>query len=83
MIRYPNRKVKRKKKNLKKMLHNHLYNLLHQLVQENKSLWRIAKMYKKDSKGCKACQNFWKKLEEDKERQVEELKSLLSSHLLK
>lgn len=63
------------------MLENHLYNLVAQLYQEHKSLWRIKKMYKKDARGCKECQQFWKKMEQDKLDHVKELKGLLKKHL--
>jgi hypothetical protein len=63
------------------MLGNHLYNLINQLTEEHKSLWRIKKMYKKDSKGCKSCQNFWSKLEKDKENHIKELTTLIKAHL--
>ena len=63
------------------MLDNHLYNLMIQLVEEHKASWRIKKHYKKDSRSCKKCQAFWKKLEKDKEAHVKELKALIKSHL--
>lgn len=63
------------------MLNNHTYNLLLQLTQENKSLWRIKNEYQKDSEGCEECQNFWKKLEEDKENHIKELAELAKKHL--
>ncbi|MEK7575707.1 MAG: hypothetical protein AAB491_01305 [Patescibacteria group bacterium] len=63
------------------MTNNHLYNLMKQLVQENKSLWRIKKNYLKDSKNCKDCKNFWKKMEKDKERHVKEMEKMIRKHL--
>lgn len=63
------------------MLDNHLYNLLNQLVEENKSLWRIKKMYKKDSGKCKECKDFWQKMERDKEKNIKELTALVKKYL--
>ncbi len=65
------------------MLPNHLYNLVHQLIQEHKSLWRIKNHYLQDSQGCEKCQEFWKKLEEDKESHISELLELIREHLEK
>lgn len=61
-------------------MNNHLYNLFNQLVQEHKSLWRIEKYYLKDSKNCSKCINFWKKLSQDKDKTIQELKKLINSH---
>ncbi|NOY35814.1 MAG: hypothetical protein GXP44_02755 [bacterium] len=63
------------------MTENHIYNLMKQMVQENKSLWRIKNNYIKDSEGCGDCQNFWKKMEEDKEGHIKELEGLIKKHL--
>ncbi|HJX23967.1 MAG TPA: hypothetical protein VJ574_06145 [Candidatus Bathyarchaeia archaeon] len=63
------------------MLENNLYNLAQQITIENKSLWRIKNMYKKDAKGCPECLEFWKALEKDKEEHVEKLRGLLRKHL--
>lgn len=63
------------------MFDNHLYNLINQLVEEHKSLWRIKKMYKKDSGKCNACKNLWSFLEKEKESHIKQLESLIKSHL--
>lgn len=63
------------------MLNNHLYNLVLQLVQENKALWRINNNYKKDSGDCAKCQEFWEKMEKDKENHVNELQELIKEHV--
>jgi hypothetical protein len=63
------------------MLDNHLYNLVNQLAQENKSLWRIKKLYKEDAASCGQCQDFWRKMEEEKEKYVEELRALIKTHI--
>ncbi|HJX23131.1 MAG TPA: hypothetical protein VJ574_01800 [Candidatus Bathyarchaeia archaeon] len=63
------------------MLENNLYNLTQQMTIENKSLWRIRNMYKKDAEGCPECLKFWKALEKDKEEHVKELRELLKKHL--
>lgn len=62
------------------MLDNHLYNLYLQLTQENKSLWRIKEEYTKDAGDCEMCQEFWKKMEEDKEKHVNEILALIEKH---
>jgi len=63
------------------MLSNHIYNLVLQLTQENKSLWRIKNEYMQDHEGCSKCEEFWKKIQTEKEAHVEELKELLKQHL--
>ncbi len=63
------------------MLDNHIYNLINQLTQENKSLWRIRDIYKKDSSDCPVCQAFWAKMEADKESFVNELAEMVKSHM--
>lgn len=63
------------------MLDNHLYNLINQLAEEHKSLWRIKEMYKKDAGDCVDCQAFWEKIEKNKGENIEELYTLLKSHL--
>ncbi|MER3581627.1 MAG: hypothetical protein C4347_02150 [Patescibacteria group bacterium] len=62
------------------MKNNHIYNLLSQIVQEHRSLWRIKKFYLKDSKACKKCQEFWKRLEKEKTNLIEEMIKLLKDH---
>ncbi len=63
------------------MLDNSLYNLMIQMVEENKALWRIKNMYKKDARHCDGCERFWTGLETDKERHVAELKELIKQHI--
>jgi len=63
------------------MLDNHIYDLVNQLAQEHKSLWRIKRMYKEDSRECKDCLDFWESLEKEKEKEIEELKALIKTHL--
>ena len=60
---------------------NHVYNLLQQLVEEHQSLWRIKKDYPDDANDCSDCINFWNKLAEQKEKNIEELTELVKSHL--
>jgi len=62
------------------MLKNHVYDLIAQMAEENKSLWRIKNMYKKDSDVCDECLNFWKELEKDKENNISKLEKLLKNH---
>ncbi len=63
------------------MLDNSLYNLMIQMVEENKSLWRIKNMYKKDARHCDDCEKFWSNLEAEKEQRVDELKELIKTHV--
>ena len=58
-----------------------MYNLINQLAQEQKSLWRIKKMYKEDAGDCEECKAFWDKMEKDKEDHVSELKGLIKTHI--
>ena len=62
------------------MEQNNLYNLMHQLTQESKSLWRINNNYLDESLTDEE-KAFWKKLAEDKESHITELKSLIKKHL--
>jgi hypothetical protein len=64
------------------MLKDHYYDILSQLVTEQRSLWRIQKYYLKNSRGCKTCQKFFKKLAEDKQNHIKEILNLLSRHKL-
>jgi len=63
------------------MLDNSLYNLMIQIVEENKTLWRIKNMYKKDARHCDECEKFWNDLEADKEQHVTDLKELIIKHI--
>ncbi len=62
------------------MEQNNLYNLMHQLTQESKSLWRINNNYMGESLTDEE-KAFWKKLSEDKESHITELKALIKNHL--
>lgn len=61
-------------------MENHLYNLYSQLVQDRRSIYRIRKYYLKDSRGCKKCQDFWKKLLREKETNCSAILALLKAH---
>lgn len=63
------------------MLPNHVYDLMSQMVHESKSLWRIKRHYKKNAKSCLSCQQFWEKLEKEKEDNLKDLEALLKEHL--
>lgn len=63
------------------MLDNHLYNLLAQMVEENKSLWRLKNKYIPDAGDCQECQSFYQNLTSQKEAVVQQLSSLIKSHL--
>lgn len=60
---------------------NHIYNLMSQMVQEHRSLWRIKNNYMGDAGDCPKCEEFWKKMEADKEDHIKELTALLTDHL--
>ncbi len=53
---------------------------MHQLTQESKSLWRIKNNYMDESL-TEEEKSFWKKLAEDKESHITELKELIKTHL--
>jgi hypothetical protein len=38
-------------------------------------------MYKKDSKHCSECLEFWDKMEKDKEEHIQELQQMIITHL--
>lgn len=59
---------------------NHHYNLYSQLVQERRSIYRIQKFYLRDAKGCKKCQDFWRKLLKEKENLTSEILRLIENH---
>ncbi|GIW65390.1 MAG: hypothetical protein KatS3mg093_369 [Candidatus Parcubacteria bacterium] len=61
-------------------MQNHIYNLFSQLVQDRRSIYRIQKFYLKDSRNCKKCQDFWKKVLKEKETEVNELINLIKNH---
>lgn len=62
------------------MEQNNTYNLMHQLTQESKSLWRIQNNYLNESLSEEE-KVFWQKLAEDKESHIDELKTLIKTHL--
>lgn len=64
------------------MLKDHHYNLLSQIVTEHRSLWRIKRYYLNNSRGCKKCQDFFKKLVQDKQNHIQELLKLWKEHKL-
>ena len=59
---------------------NNFHNLTTQLVQESKSIWRIKKLYIKESKS-KDLKAFWTKMAKQKEEEIIELKKLLKAEL--
>ena len=63
-----------------KMFDNHTYNIMMQLTEEHKSLWRIKKRYEEEA-DCKECQEFWIRLEKEKEEIIKELQNLLKKHI--
>lgn len=52
-----------------------------QLVTEQRSLYRIKNMYKNDAGDCQKCQDFWRKMEQDKIDHIQELTNLIKNHL--
>lgn len=63
------------------MHNNHGYNLMSQLITEQRSLYRIKNMYKDDAGDCQKCQDFWRKMEQDKTDHIQELTDLIKKHL--
>ncbi|MFA5934080.1 MAG: hypothetical protein WC795_02560 [Candidatus Paceibacterota bacterium] len=63
------------------MIHNNLHNLMTQMTTESKSLWRIKNHYVKDAEESPEAQTFWKKMIEDKEAHIKELKELIKKEL--
>lgn len=61
-------------------MNNHLYNLYSQLVQDRRSIYRIQKFYLRDARGCKKCQDFWKKVLKAKEAETAEIFQLIKNH---
>ena len=59
---------------------NHAYNLMKQYVQEHKGLWRIKRNYIKEAKGHADAVAFWKRMENDKERHIKELATLIKKY---
>jgi len=63
------------------MLDDEVYDIMEQLVEESKSLYEIKNHYKEDSNKCTDCLDIWKKLENQKEKNIEELEKILREHL--
>lgn len=63
------------------MLDDEVYDIMEQLVEESRSLYEIKKYYKDDSAHCEKCVDIWKKLEEQKEENIEMLEELLRDHM--
>lgn len=63
------------------MLDDEVYDIMQQLVEESRSIYEIRRYYKEDSAHCEKCHDVWKKLEEQKEENIEELEGLLKEHL--
>ncbi len=61
-------------------MNNHLYNLYSQLVQDRRSIYRIQKFYLRDARGCKKCQDFWKKILKEKEANTQVILQLIKNH---
>lgn len=61
-------------------MNNHLYNLYSQLVQDCRGIYRIQKFYLRDARGCKKCQEFWRKLLKEKENTTKILLDLIKIH---
>lgn len=65
------------------MLENNIYNLMAQMVEENKSLWRIRNKYMADCMDFPECEDFFKKLAEQKEMIINELRTLIKTEINK
>jgi len=60
-------------------MENHIYDLIKELSEKADGVW-MYDQYLEDSKECAACQQLWKKLKEQDEETIEELKQLVASH---
>lgn len=63
------------------MEQNNIYNLMNQLTQESKSLWRIKKVYTKDSAKSPEIKKLWNEMAKSKENDIKQLKTLIKKHL--
>ena len=63
------------------MVDNSLHNYVIQMVEENKNLWRIKNMYKKNVRDHDDCDRFWAGFEAEKQHRVDELRELIKSHV--
>ena len=59
---------------------NHNYDVVKALTKKADAL-TVYDQYLKDSKGCQACQDFWKNLKKEDSKHVAELKKLAKKHL--
>jgi hypothetical protein len=62
------------------MLTNHDYNLMETISIISKSLYRYDN-YIKDAAGCNPCQDTWKKLREQREKELSLLLGELKEHV--
>ncbi len=61
-------------------MNNHDYNVINQLIQEQKSLWRIERLYIEEAKSDEE-RALWERIRDDKRIHVAELKNLAQSCL--
>lgn len=60
---------------------NNMYNIMIQLTQEQKSLWRIEKMYLKDAGKDKMLKEFWTELVKEKKEIISILEDLVKAKM--
>lgn len=61
------------------MLDNNTYNLMEDITNLSKSLYRYD-TYIRDAKGCKSCQEFWKKMKKQREEELSMFLQELQKH---
>lgn len=60
---------------------NHTYNLIKAVSKKAQTLWRYEQ-YVKDAGDCKKCKELWEKLKRQDEAHLEEMKEVLSEHII-
>jgi len=60
---------------------NNLYNLMLQYTVESRSLWRIKNDYQNDSESDDSVKEFWQKIANEKEANIETIKSLIKDRI--
>ncbi len=60
---------------------NHTYNLIKAVSKKAQTLWRYER-YIKDAGDCEKCKKLWEKLRKEDEMHLEEMKKVLSEHII-
>ena len=61
-------------------IQNHDHDMVHELSRRLDALWRYDQ-YIVNAKDHKDIQNFWKKIKKQEQKNIEELKQLLTEHI--